>query len=464
MNYLQALITQKSWGSIISIIGIIAAYLYLLFYIEQHQAFITREKTKEAKITIELFMFFRIINYIAPILIIYLILVPKDYLYASIMAGALVITDFVFKPITKYFNNMLTNYRSLEALDPANIIDSLQKSVTQSKNDIESFWVRVKNLNKNQPLLKTLLLPYKQYIPAFIYGAVRYTIKNGGPQVKNSLIILTFLTIFIMLPIGFEVANVLVIAYVELTLLYWFWTSSIIFSGLPESKVSVWLKDGKHYDNVYCIEDNPEGYRLYLNSDNVILKVFNSNIEEEMPVQSKDLTLISSLEKQILGEFAFLPIYCIESFNLSIEFIKREQDNPKLVTWHGEDTLKTVLKADIDRIPIKEKISRIIDEFAEEFNEITTDLYKEYRIVYETLEILTQNNQILMLGLYNTILDCDRIYWPNVYNKIQESDDLREKYTLLEKQLNEMPELQNYKKLVKEAREMKNRYKELLEE
>ena len=463
INFLQSLITQKSWSSIASIIGSIAAYLYLLFYIEQHQAFIPQEKTKEAKITMEVFMFFRIINYIAPILAIYLIfLVPKDYLYAVVVVGVLAITELGFEPIIKYFNNMLANYRSLEALDPENIIYPLQKSLAQSKNNIKSFWVIVKNRDKNQPLIKTLLSPYKEYIPAFIYGAIRYIIKKGGPQVKNSLILLTFLTILIMLPIGINVVNIFVIAYIELTLFYWFWVSSVVFSGLPESKVNVKLKNGKHYDAVYCIEDNPRGYRLYLNSNNVVFKVFNSDIEEEIPVQ-KDFTHIMSLKKQMDDKFTYLPIYCRESFDLSIEFIKKELENPKLETWHSKDALKATLKADIDSMPKKEKVSEIIDQFADEFDSITIKLYKNYKAIYEILENKTQGNKVLMLGLYNTLLGCDRIYWPNIYNKIRENDDSSKKYDSLAKQLIDITEFQNYKRLVEEAHEMKDKYKEKLE-
>ena len=68
-----------------------------------------------------------------------------------------------------------------------------------------------------------------------------------------------------------------------------------------------------------------------------------------------------------------------------------------------------------------------------------------------------------MLGLYNKLLGCDRVYWPNIYNTIQENPDLSKRCDLLAKQLNDITELQNYKRLVKEAHEMKDRYKEKLE-
>ena len=468
VNNLQPLIMQKRWGTITSIMGIIAGYLYFLFYIEQHRAFVLKEKTKEAKITIGLFMLFRIINYVALVLVIYLILVPKVYLYAGIVAGALVITEVVFKSIIKYFNNILSDYRTLEALEPAKITSTLQKLMTQNRSDIKDVWSKVKNRDRSQSFVKTLLLPYVGYMPAFIYGTVRIMIiKKGGTHVKNSIILLTFLTIFVMLPAGLDAINGIVIAYIELTLLYWFWISSIVFSGLPEYKVNVKLKDGKLYDKVYCIEDNPGGYRLYLNSDNVVLRVDNSKLEEEIPIKGIDLTFIKDLEKRMLDEFTYLPIYCIENFNLNMEYVDSELKNPKKVTWHSEDVLEAVLKSGIERMPEKEEVSKLIDQFAYEFNDITIRLYKNYEIAYKKLEELTKfgktSDKTLMLGLYNKLLNCDRTLWPNIYNKIQESNDLSKKYNLLVDQLNDITELQDYKKLVEKAQEMKKEYENKLE-
>ena len=458
---LQSFITQKNWSHIITIIAAIASYLYLLFYMERHQAFIMQEETKEAKIIIKIFMFFRIINYIAPIFIIYLLFV-KVYSYALILFVAFAMTDLVFKPIMGSFNSILSNYRSLELLDTTNIIGPLQKAVAQSKSDIKNFWVRVKNKDKSQSMLKTLLLPYKDYIPAFIYGNVRQIIKIGGPQVKNSIIILIFLTILIMLPFGFNAVNVIAIVYIELTLFYWFLTSSIIFSKLPEGKVNVKLKDGKHYYNVYCTEDNPRGYHLYLNSNNEVVKVANTDIEEETLIKSKDLTHIKDLEERISDKFTYLPIYCIENFNLSLEHVEKELKNPGLVTWHSKDVLEETLRTDINGAPDQKEVSEIINQFVVEFDKITIELYKNYKIAYEKLENLTENDKILMLGLYNTLLECGRVYWPNIYNTIQENPDLSEKYDSLAKQLDNIEELQNYKKLVEEAREMKDKYLKLL--
>lgn len=464
INYLQSLITLKSWGSITSIIGVIAAYLYLLFYMEQHQAFIPKEKTKEAKITIELFMLFRIINYIVPLLVLYLILVPKAYLYAGIVAGAFFMTTFAFTPISTYFEYIRSNYRTLEVLEPANIIDSIKKSMVQNKSDFKNLRSKVKNRDKNQSFLKILLLPYKGYIPAFIYGTLWTIIKKGGVQVKNSIILLTFLTIFIMLPTGINSVNALVIIYIELTLFYWFWISSIVFSGLPEVKIDVKLKDGTFYESVYHIQDNQDGYLSYLNAQNEVLNVPKSNIEKEIPTFRRVVSdVIKNLKELMSDKFTYLPIYCIENFNLSIETIKKDLDNPKRVTWHSEDVLKTVLKMDINRMPKKEEVSRIIDQFVIDFNNITIALYKSYIVTYKKLGDLTENDSTLMLGLYNTLLGYDIIYWPNIYNKIQESADLSKKYDSLIGQLTDIPELQEYKKLVDEALKMKNNYKNQLE-
>ena len=176
-----------------------------------------------------------------------------------------------------------------------------------------------------------------------------------------------------------------------------------------------------------------------------------------------EFTPIKDLERQILDRFTYLPIYCTDNFNINIEAISKEIDNPKLVTWHSEDALKATLKADINRMPNKEKVSEIIDQFSDEFDKITIELYKNYKIAYEKLGNLTENNKILMLGLYNKLLGCDRVYWPNIYNTIQENPDLSKRCDLLAKQLNDITELQNYKRLVKEAHEMKDRYKEKLE-
>lgn len=176
-----------------------------------------------------------------------------------------------------------------------------------------------------------------------------------------------------------------------------------------------------------------------------------------------DLTPVKDLERQISDKFTYLPIYCIENFNLSLEHIERELKNPGLVTWHSRDVLKAILKADINRMPNKEEVSKIIDQFSNEFDEITIELYKNYKIAYEKLENLTENDKILMLGLYNTLLGCNRINWPNIYNTIQENHDLSEKYDSLAKQLDNIEELQNYKKLVEEALGMKEEYKKRLD-
>lgn len=284
LGYLQSSDALKSLGSIASIVGAIAGYLYLLFYMEQHNAFILKESTKEAKITIEAFMLFRMVNYLVPVLVVYLVLVAKAYLYAGIVLAPLAITELVFKPITRDFTNILYNYKSLEALEPTNLTTSLQKNGQQAKSDMKNIMTKVKDRNRSQPFLRTILLPYKDYVPAWLYGTVWIIIKQGGPHVKNSIALLTFLTVFIMLPAGLTAVNVVVVAYIVLTLLYWFWTSSVAFSGLPEGKLNVKLKDGKLYEKVYCIEDNPEGYHLYLNAENTALKVLNNELEKEMPI------------------------------------------------------------------------------------------------------------------------------------------------------------------------------------
>jgi hypothetical protein len=183
-----------------------------------------------------------------------------------------------------------------------------------------------------------------------------------------------------------------------------------------------------------------------------------------------DFTPIKDLKRQVLDKFTYLPIDCIESFNPDIETIEKELKNPKLITWHSENVLKAVLKADIDRIPRKEKeeASRLINEFANQFDNITISLYKKYITAYDMLKNKTKDDKILMLGLYNTLLECDPIYWPNVYNKIQEkiqkNDDLSKNYDLLKKQLNDMVELQDYKNLVNKVRKMKEEYKKRFDE
>lgn len=281
LGYLQSSDVLRSWSSIASIVGVIAGYLYLLFYMEQHNAFILKESTKEAKLTTEAFMLFRMVNYLVPVLAVYLVLVDKAYLYTGMVLGLLAITELAFKPITKNFTNILYNYKSLEALEPANLTGPLQKSVQQAKSDMKNMMAKVKNRDRTQPFLRTILLSYKDYVPAWLYGTVWTIIKQGGPHVKNSIALLTFLAVFIILPTGLSATNIIVVAYIVLTLIYWFWISSVVFSELPEAKLNVKMKDGKLYEKVYRVENNPEGYHLYLNAENAILKVLNSELETE---------------------------------------------------------------------------------------------------------------------------------------------------------------------------------------
>ena len=241
LSYLQSTNSLTSYGSIASLVGLVAGYLYLLFYIEQHQAFLLKEKTKEAKTAIEAFMAFRIINYLMPIVVIYFIFVSKAYLLAGVVLGLLAVTELVFKPIVKDFLNVISSYESLENLEPANLLEPITKSMEQARRDSHNMSSKVRERKKGESFLRAIFLPYKDYIPAMLYGTVWTIIKQGGPRVKNSIALLTFLAVFIMLPVGLNVSNVIVVAYVVLTLIFWFWTSSVVFSGLPVCKLDVHL-------------------------------------------------------------------------------------------------------------------------------------------------------------------------------------------------------------------------------
>lgn len=284
LNYLQSTGSLTSPWSIVSLLGFVGGYLYLLFYIEHHQAFIQKENTKEAKLTKEVFMLFRMMNYFIPVVVIYLIFVSKAYLLAGVVLALLAITELAFKPIAKDFQNIIYNYKSLEVLEPANIYGPVTKSRERAFDDLHNIREKVKERKKDESILRTILQPYARYVPAMLYGTVWTIIKQGGPHVKNSIVLLTFLVMFIMLPTGLNANNIIVVTYTVLTLIYWFWTSSVVFSGFPECKLEVHLKDGRLYEKVYRIEDNPEGYHLYLDAKNNILKVKNDELEKEIPL------------------------------------------------------------------------------------------------------------------------------------------------------------------------------------
>lgn len=277
-TYVESSQLITSIGSIGSILGFVGAYLYLLFYIEQHNAFIFQENTKEAKISTAVYMLFRLANYCVPILIIGLVLIPKAYVQAGILVAILLITTFIFKSITEDFAKILNNYKALESLEPANLLEPLGKSREKAKDDLKEQINKIKTKTYAGSSIRELLKPYLVYIPAIVSGVILIIVKKGGPHLKNSMMALTFLTIFIALPAHF---NILVVAYMVLTLIFWFWTVSVVFAGFPQSKERISLKNKTIYSNVYKIEDNPKGYCLFLNEENKLLTIKKDEIERE---------------------------------------------------------------------------------------------------------------------------------------------------------------------------------------
>ena len=284
MTHLQSSDLLTSIKSIVAVAGFIGAYLYLLFYLEQHHAFILKEDNKEAKLGVQLFMAYRLLNYLVLFLLIYFVFVSKAYLQAGIVAGLFLVTTLVFIPISENFAAMICDYKILETLEPRHLLESTKSMMEIAQGDLGNLHKKVKERKQGESRLQGLLGPYVPHVPTLLYGVVWIMIQKGTPHLKNSTAILTFLSVFLMFPFGF---NPIVIAYTVLTLIFWFWMICVVFVGFPVCKLNIHLKNGKEYKEVYKVEDNPAGYCLYLDSGNTLIRVENTELEKELPLNTE---------------------------------------------------------------------------------------------------------------------------------------------------------------------------------
>jgi hypothetical protein len=218
-----------------------------------------------------------------PFLALYLLLVPHAYLQVVVLIATYSVTALLFKPICIDFVKAINNYKTLEKMEPATLIGPMKELQIKARGDLQTLLIRIRKREGAIPI-KELLHAYLEYVPSLLYGVVFTIIKQGGPHLKNSIAALTFLCVFILLPSGF---NVLVIAYLVLTLLFWFWAVSVVFVGFPQNKIDIELKNGQLYKDMYKVEDNPNGYCLYLDSTNQILNIKKDEVRLEKIIDAQ---------------------------------------------------------------------------------------------------------------------------------------------------------------------------------
>lgn len=281
LSIIQSNETLVSLSSIGVLIGFVFAYFYFLFYIEQHHAFIFLEHTKEAKTGTSVYMIYRTIQYVLPFLLVYLIFVNKDFISSAILLILYLITALAFKPITEVFLRIIYNYKTLENLETRKYKDSITTLKTTAITNVHDGINRIKTRNLSNKSLKEQLEPYKEFLPMLLNLTVsELIVKKSGIHLKNSTMVLTLMFLFIALPL----INIFVVAYSILTLIWWYWTISVVFIGFPQNKLDVHLKNGKVYKSVYKVETSPDGYYEYLNKDNEVINIKRDEIEKEITI------------------------------------------------------------------------------------------------------------------------------------------------------------------------------------
>ena len=283
LNLIQSNLTLISLSSIGALVGFVFAYFYLLFYIEQHHAFIFLESTKEAKTGTSVYMVYRAIQYALPFLLIYLIFVDKDWISSAILLILYLLTALVFKPIAEVFLRIIYNYKTLESLETRRYKGSLTNLKTMAITNVHEGITKIKTRNLDHKSLKERLEPYKEFLPILLNVTVsELIVKKSKFHLKNSIMILTLMFVFIALPAHI---NILVVAYAILTLIWWYWTIGVAFIGFPDNKFDVYLKSGKVYKDLYKVETSPDGYYEYLNKNNEVINAKRDEIEKEITVK-----------------------------------------------------------------------------------------------------------------------------------------------------------------------------------
>lgn len=287
LNFVESKDTLVS----LSAIGFILGFFYLFYYIEQHRSSLFLEESKAAQTSISVFMLFKLLTFILPLTIIYLIVIDNAYAQVVVLIVVYLITALVFKPLANDFLKIMYNYKILDSLEPQNLIKSPGAASSLAKTHVaDATRLKVSPSNGDSPV-RAALKPYVPYLPAWIKIIVTHSIvKESGPFLKSSIIALTFMTIFIMLPAiasnYFNDLNSFIILYILLTLIFWFWVISVTFFGFPEAKLDVYLKNGKVYEKVYKVETNPSGFYEYLDKDSQVINVKREEIEKEITIKN----------------------------------------------------------------------------------------------------------------------------------------------------------------------------------
>ncbi|MCL5433595.1 MAG: hypothetical protein M1538_01275 [Candidatus Marsarchaeota archaeon] len=181
-----------------------------------------------------------------------------------------------------------------------------------------------------------------------------------------------------------------------------------------------------------------------------------------------DLSFLNNVKISLLNYFIYLPIYA-----------KEDMQKPDAIADILKSPIhyfdKTAIQSNINSIlnydktmpkDKKDKIDVVINCFLDKFPNLAENVLNKYFVVYNklykssktVLGSVAEEDQITLLvrALINVILGYDKHYFPNIYTRIVNTENLNRAYVSIQEAFLSYNEVQDYKVSVEQIQELKS--------